>query len=60
MDLELAGMVLGWLILELTINNLAFHHIGLFCDNTSAVAWTHKGSSSTSIPAARLLRFLFL
>ena len=59
-DLELAGMVLGWLVMEYTIPNLAFCHIGMFCDNTSAITWAHKGSSSKSIPAARLLRFLYL
>lgn len=59
-DLELAGMVLGWLAIEMTIPDLSFKHIGLFCDNTSAVSWAFKGSTSTSIPAARLLRLLSL
>ena len=57
-DLELAGMVLGWLVLEYIWTKLSFKHIGLFCDNTSAVAWAFKGSTSTSIAAGRLLRFL--
>ena len=59
-DLELAGMVLGWLTLEMLPIDLSFKHIGLFCDNTSAVSWALKGSTSTSLPASRLLRFLAL
>jgi hypothetical protein len=57
-DLELAGLVLGWLVLEHVVADLTFKHVGMFCDNTSAVAWAYKGSTSTSIAAARLLRLL--
>jgi hypothetical protein len=60
-DLELAGLVLNWLALE--YNNsvpLEFHHVGVFCDNTSAVSWTNKMRTSTSIIAGRLLRILGL
>lgn len=32
----------------------------MFCDNTSAVAWAFKGSTSTSIAAGRLLQLLSL
>ena len=59
-DLELAGIVLGWLVLEQVCKNLTYKHVGLFCDNTSAVSWTHRGSTSTSTVAGRLLRFLAL
>ena len=59
-DLELAGMVLGWLVLEYVAPCLEYKHIGSFCDNTSAVSWASKGHTSKSIPAARLLRFLTL
>jgi hypothetical protein len=58
-DLELAGLLLNWLALELQPSlPLAFHHIGTYCDNTSAVAWTQKLRTSTSIIAGRLLRML--
>ncbi len=57
-DLELAGMVLGWLVIEYVIGDLEYKHIGSFCDNTSAVAWALKGHTSTSQVAGRLLRFL--
>jgi hypothetical protein len=60
-DLELAGMVLNWLALECqTEIPLAFHHIGAFCDNTSAVAWSLKLRTSKSKVAGRLIRFLGL
>ena len=59
-DLELAGMLLGWLVLEYVAPSLDYKHVGSFCDNTSAVAWATKGHTSKSIPAARLLRFLTL
>ena len=59
-DLELAGIVMGWLVLEVIQQDLAFTHVGMFADNTSSVSWAHKGNSTTSIPAARLLRFLSL
>lgn len=59
-DLELAGIVLGWLIMEIAEENLEYSHIGMFCDNTSATSWASKGHSTKSIPAARLLRFLNL
>ena len=57
-DLELAGAVLQWLALELQNISLKFKHVGTFCDNTSAVAWAYKLRTSSSIVAARLLRFL--
>ena len=59
-DLELAGLLLGWLVIEYICGDLRFKHIGSFCDNTSAVAWSLKGHTSTSIVAGRLLRFLAL
>ena len=59
-DLELAGMVLGWLVLDDVVPDLSYKHVGIFCDNTSAVAWLVKGSTTTSAKAAALLRFLHL
>ena len=59
-DLELAGMVLGWLVADDTFPSLEFKHIGIFADNTSAIAWLTKGSTTTSVAAGALLRFLHL
>ena len=60
-DLEMAGILLGWLILEHIIpESIAGSHIGLFCDNMSTVTWTNKHSTSTSTIAGHLLRALAL
>jgi hypothetical protein len=59
-DLELAGLVLGWLVIEGVCKDFVFKNVVMFCDNTSSVVWAHRGSTSTSLPAARLLRFLAL
>jgi hypothetical protein len=60
-DMELAGLVLNWLALECQKEaHLAFHHIGVFCDNTSAVSWANKLRTSKSRVAGRLLRMLGL
>lgn len=59
-DLELAGILLGWLVIEVAKIDLHHRHVSSFCDNTSAVAWARKMSSSKSVAAARLLRFLAL
>ena len=37
-----------------------FKNIVSFCDNTSAVECNYRGITSTSLPGARLLRFLSL
>ena len=59
-DLELAGMVLRWLVLKYVVQELDYKHVGLFCNNVSAVSWAQKGHTTTSIPAARLLHFVSL
>lgn len=59
-DLELAGMVLNLFALECYITDLKFKHIAMFCDNTSAVSWTHHLQTSKSCSAACLLRIISL
>ena len=59
-DLELAGMVINWLVLECLAPTLRFIHAALFCDNSSAVQWAYKLRSSASEVAGRLLRLLGL
>ena len=56
--MELAVMVLGWMVLEYVWHKLFLYHVGFFCDNTSAVAWAYKGITSTSLLTGRLLRLL--
>ena len=38
-DLELSGLVLGWILLEYVVGDLTFKHIGRCCDNESVVSW---------------------
>jgi len=57
-NLELAALVLGWMVLEHVCEDLIFKHIEMFCDNTSVVAWAYKGGTSKSIPTGRLLWLL--
>jgi hypothetical protein len=59
-DLELAGAVLNFLALECQKVNLKYHHIGIFCNNTSAVSWAYRLHTSASSIAAKLLRLLSL
>ena len=59
-DIELAGLVLGWLVLEYVVADLKFKHIGRFCENTSAVALTYRVITSISIPSATIIQFLEL
>ncbi len=59
-DLELAGVLLEWLVLEHLVKDLKFKHVGMNCDNSVSVTWTRKFRTSKSIAAARLLRLLSL
>ena len=59
-DLELAGIVINFIVLETIMPSLQNKHIGTYCDNTSAVSWANKLRTSKSIPAAWLLRLLGL
>ena len=58
-DLEMAGHLLHWLILEL-IAPISLKHkcAGIFSDNTPTVSWAYKLSSTKSIVAGHLLRAL--
>ena len=58
-DLELEGSFLVWIVLQNFCADLKYKPIGRFCNNTSAVLWEYKGSTSTSFLAARLLRLLY-
>jgi hypothetical protein len=59
-DLELAGIIINFIVLEIITPTLKHKHVGTYCDNTSAVSWATKLRTSKSIPAARLLRLLGL
>ena len=58
-DLELAGIVLHWLVLEHLLPSLQFVSAGIHCDNSWSVAWT-KTFTAHSLIAGYLLRALAL
>ena len=58
-DLELAGVVLGWLVLEHLVPSLHHAQIGIKCDNSSTVSWARK-FTARSLRAGHLLRALAL
>jgi hypothetical protein len=60
-DLEMAGVLLAWLVLEL-LSPISLQHstVGIFCDNTPAVSWSNRLQSSKSVIAGHLLRVLAL
>ena len=51
-DLELAGIVLEWLLLECISSSLQFKHAEIFCDNVTAVVWALKLRCGSSIASA--------
>ena len=57
-DVELAGLIINWLVLDITHLPLQLEQIGTFCDNTSAVSWKHKIRFPASIEAGTLIRML--
>ena len=59
-DLELAGALLGFLVLENTDAHLEYCHLATFCDNMTTVVWAYKLRNSKSRIAGYLLRFLGL
>ena len=59
-DLELAGALLGFLVLESLGVRLRYRHIATFCDNMTTVVWAYKLRNSKSRIAGYLLRFLGL
>ena len=59
-DLELAGILLGWIVLEAIMPQIKHYQTGMFCDNTPTVAWENRLASKRSIKAGRLLQALAL
>jgi len=56
-DLEMAGLVCQWLVLE-CLADLQHCHVAVGCDNTPTVAWASRLLSSKAKTAAHLLRAL--
>jgi hypothetical protein len=58
-DLEMAGLLLHYLLLEQLVD-LKHQHTAAWCDNTSAVSWTSRMTSTKSAVGQQLVRALAL
>ena len=59
-DLELAGALLLWLVMEEVCNLTRSCHVALFSDNQNTVSWIGKLASKSSLVAGQLIRALAL
>jgi len=53
-DLEMAGLLMHWLVLE-SIADLQHTHVATGCDNTPTVAWTTRLLATKAPIAAHLI-----
>ena len=59
-DLEMAGLLLLWLVMEEVCPSLEGAHIALFSDNSPTVHWVQRMASKQSTIAMQLIRALAL
>lgn len=59
-DLEMAGLLLLWLIMEDVCGVAPGCHVALFSDNSPTVGWVTRMAAKRSLVAAQLLRALAL
>jgi hypothetical protein len=59
-DLELAGLLLLFLVLESVVGDLANMHVALYSDNSPSVHWVQRLASKSSQVAMQLIRALAL
>ena len=59
-DLEMAGLLLLWLVMEDVCPSLDGAHIALFSDNSPTVHWVERLASRHSLVAMQLIRALAL
>jgi hypothetical protein len=59
-DLEMAGLLLLWLIMEDTCPQLSGSHVALFSDNSPTVHWVQRMAAKHSKVAMQLIRALAL
>ncbi len=60
LDLELAGLVLLWLMMEHVCGPLAKKRVALFSNNSPTVSWVQRMASRASLVAEQLIRILAL
>ena len=59
-DLEMAGLLMLWLVMEDTCPNLTNAHVALFSDNSPTVHWVQRLAAKHSHIAIQLIRALAL
>ena len=59
-DLEMAGLLCTWLVMEEVCGDLRERRIALFSDNDPTVSWVKKLASCHSVVAANLIRAIAL
>ena len=59
-DLEMAGLLLLWLVMEQVCTDLDNAHVALFSDNSPTVHWVERLASRHSYVAMQLIRALAL
>ena len=59
-DLEMAGMLLLWFVMEAVTSDMQHMKAALFSDNSPTVSWIERLASRRSLTGARLVRALAL
>jgi hypothetical protein len=59
-DLEMAGLLFLWLVMESVCGNLREKHVALFSDNSPTVSWVCRLATRGSLVSAHLIRALAL
>lgn len=59
-DLEMAGFLITWLVMEEIIDDMRQTNIALFSDNSPSVSWVERMASKRSVVGSRLIRALAL
>ena len=59
-DLEMAGLLMTWLVMEEVCGNLRERRVAVFSDNDPTVSWIRRLASRHSVVAARLVRAVAL
>jgi hypothetical protein len=59
-DLEMAGLLFLWLVIESVCGNLREKHVALFSDNSPTVGWVSRLATRGSLVSAHLIRALAL
>ena len=57
-DLEMAGLVLLWLVIEHVVRDLRHKHVLMLSDNSPSVSWMDRMASKRLRPAGKQLRAL--